>query len=80
MDRLCQGYTRQVGPNQEFGCMLGALYSRIVSRRFGVMSDSETRFSPRLTQDDFGISAYPTIQTKIVTELTTRDRRMVRTL
>ena len=35
------------------------------SRRFGVMSDSETRFSPRLTRDDFGISAYPTIQTKL---------------
>ena len=50
------------------------------ARRFGVMSDSEARFSPRLTRDDFGISAYPTIQTKIVTELTTRDRRMVRTL
>ena len=30
MDRLCQGYTRQVGPNQEYGCMLGALYSRLV--------------------------------------------------
>ena len=22
MDRLCQGYTRQVGPNQEYGCIL----------------------------------------------------------
>ena len=50
------------------------------SRRISVMSDSETHFSSRLSRDDFGIAAYPTIQTKIVTELTTRDRRMVSTL
>ena len=29
------------------------------SRRFSVMSDSETRFSPRLTRDDFGILCIP---------------------
>ena len=50
------------------------------SRRISVMSDSETHFSSRLTRDDFGIAAYPMIQTKIVTELTIRDRRMVSTL
>ena len=46
------------------------------SWRISVMSDSDSH----LTRDDFRIAAYPTIQTKIVTELTTRDQRMVSTL
>jgi hypothetical protein len=50
------------------------------SRRYSVVSESESTFSPRLIQDNFGIVAYLTIHTKVDTELTTtgRERRMVR--
>ena len=47
------------------------------SRRYSVVSESESTFSPRLIRDNFGIVAYPTIHAKIDTELTTREQRMV---
>lgn len=48
------------------------------SRRFSGLSESGSQFAPRLTRDDIGIVAYPTIHPKKVdNELTTRDRRMV---